>query len=46
MDRTTFKKNREAFSKLGIDELVELLASPDLKTRFFAEMALRDATST
>ena len=30
----------------SIDELVELLASEDLQTRFLAEMCLRDATST
>ncbi len=30
----------------SIDELIELLAAEDLQTRFFAEMCLRDATST
>jgi hypothetical protein len=30
----------------SIVELVELLASEDLSTRFLAEMCLRDATST
>lgn len=29
-----------------IGELIGLLASDDLETRFFAEMALRDAAST
>jgi hypothetical protein len=29
-----------------IPELIELLSSVDLQTRFLAEMCLRDATST
>ena len=29
-----------------IEELIEKLSSDDLQTRFFAEMCLRDATST
>jgi hypothetical protein len=29
-----------------IPELIELLTSEDLRTRFLAEMCLRDATST
>jgi hypothetical protein len=29
-----------------IPELIELLASDDLRTRFLAEMCLRDATAT
>jgi hypothetical protein len=29
-----------------IPELIELLLSPDLRTRFLAEMCLRDAAST
>jgi len=33
-------------AKHSIDELVELLASDELETRFLAEMCLRDATST
>ena len=33
-------------AKHSIDELVELLASGELETRFLAEMCLRDATST
>jgi hypothetical protein len=46
MDRSDFKAKREKFRKLGIDELITQLASRDLQTRFFAEIALRDATST
>jgi hypothetical protein len=44
--KNDYKNKREEFSRLGIDELITLLSSPDLETRFFAEMALRDATST
>lgn len=29
----------------SIDDLIDLLHSTDLQTRFFAEMCLRDATS-
>lgn len=29
-----------------VEELLELLASDDLRTRFLAEMSLRDATGT
>ena len=37
---------RERMAQLSIPELIELLASIDLRTRFLAEMCLRDATST
>ncbi len=30
----------------SIPQLIELLASGDLRTRFLAEMCLRDATNT
>ena len=33
-------------AKHSIDELIDLLNSDDLQTRFFAEMCLRDATNT
>jgi hypothetical protein len=33
-------------AQLSIPELIELLASDRLRTRFLAEMCLRDATST
>lgn len=33
-------------AQLSIPELIELLASDELRTRFLAEMCLRDATST
>lgn len=46
MNREEFKKIRKIFAEKTIDELVELLSSGELQTRFFAEMCLRDATST
>jgi len=33
-------------AKHSIDELIDLLNSDDLQTRFFAEMCLRDASNT
>jgi hypothetical protein len=41
-----FKRRRREFSAKPVDELLELLSSDDLQTRFIAEMALRDATGT
>lgn len=46
MNREEFAEKREAFAENSIDELIDLLASDDLQTRFFAEMCLRDATNT
>lgn len=46
MNRKEFARKRCEISKNSIDELLEMLSSDDLETRFFAEMALRDATST
>jgi len=33
-------------AQFSIPQLIELLSSPDLRTRFLAEMCLRDATNT
>ncbi|HEX8652391.1 MAG TPA: hypothetical protein VF708_16370 [Pyrinomonadaceae bacterium] len=41
-----FSAARRRMAQLSIPELIELLASDDLQTRFLAEMCLRDATST
>lgn len=41
-----FKNERAAYASLTIPELMELLASRELRVRFLAEMALRDATNT
>lgn len=46
MNRDEFAERRREMAKKSIEELVELLASEDLQIRFFAEMCLRDATST
>lgn len=46
MNRYEFAKRRREMSERSIEELIETLASDDLQTRFFAEMCLRDATST
>jgi hypothetical protein len=44
--RARFAREREALARHTIPELIALLESPSLRTRFLAEMALRDATST
>jgi len=44
--RAGFINAREEMAQKPIPDLIDLLASPDLRTRFFAEMCLRDATNT
>lgn len=44
MKKQEFAENRKSFGEKTIDELISLLSSEDLQTRFFAEMCLRDAT--
>ncbi|MGH9944951.1 MAG: hypothetical protein ACRD9R_21590 [Pyrinomonadaceae bacterium] len=46
MERTEFRAERGRMSRRTIPELIELLSSEDLRTRFLAEMCLRDATGT
>lgn len=46
MNRKEFARKRREMAKNSIDELLELLSSENLETRFLAEMCLRDATST
>ncbi len=46
MNRKEFADKRKAFSENKIPELIDLLSSENLETRFFAEMCLRDATNT
>jgi hypothetical protein len=46
MTREKFAAARAVLGARSIPELIELLASGDLQTRFLAEMCLRDATST
>ncbi len=44
--RRLFAAERARMSEHTIPELLDLLASTDLRTRFLAEMCLRDATNT
>ena len=46
MNKVEFAKLRKKFAGKSIDELLNLLSSDDLQTRFFAEMCLRDAANT
>ena len=46
MDNSKYKKLRKAFAGKPVEELLTLLTSDDLQTRFLAEMSLRDATGT
>ncbi len=46
MKRAEFVERRKVFAANSIPELIDLLSSIDLQTRFFAEMCLRDATDT
>jgi len=44
--RKTFAAERARCARLPVPQLIELLSSADLRTRFLAEMCLRDATNT
>lgn len=44
--REQFAAERERTASNSITELIELLASDNLRTRFLAEMCLRDKTNT
>jgi len=46
MTRTEFAAERARTAGRSIPELIRLLESEDLRTRFIAEMCLRDATGT
>ena len=46
MKKEEYAEKRDEMSHKSIEELIELLASDQLQTRFFAEMRLRDATNT
>jgi hypothetical protein len=46
MKRADFTLKRREMSQKSIEELIELLQSEELQTRFLAEMRLRDATNT
>lgn len=45
LSKEQFAARRTRSREHSIPELLDLLASGDLATRFFAEMALRDKTS-
>ena len=44
--REEFASARASMAQHSIPELIELLSSRELKTRFLAEMCLRDAAGT
>ncbi|MDQ1592696.1 MAG: hypothetical protein QOG71_3323 [Pyrinomonadaceae bacterium] len=44
--RKAFAAERARFARLPVPRLIELLSSEQLRTRFLAEMCLRDATDT
>lgn len=44
--REEFAAARSRLARLAIPRLIELLESESLRTRFLAEMCLRDATGT
>lgn len=46
MKRKEFAEKRCEMSQNSIPELIDLLESENLQTRFLAEMYLRDATNT
>lgn len=46
INRAEFAERRAAMAENSIDELIDLLENENLQIRFFAEMCLRDATST
>ena len=46
MNREAFVERRRRVAGRPTEELLDLLESEDLATRFIAEMCLRDATGT
>ncbi len=44
--RVAFAAERARLAQSTIPNLIDLLSSADLRTRFIAEMCLRDATDT
>lgn len=46
MTTSEFRQLRAIYAQRTIPELIELLLSAELRVRFCAEMALRDAAST
>ena len=46
MNKRKYLEKRKKYLGKSIEDLLDLLASEDLQTRFFAEMALRDMCGT
>ncbi|MCA1592384.1 MAG: hypothetical protein LC754_06985 [Acidobacteria bacterium] len=46
LNRKDFVAARARMALHSVPELIELLSSDDTRTRFLAEMSLRDATAT
>lgn len=46
MNRKEFAEKRREMAQKSIEDIIETLSGKDLQIRFFAEMCLRDATST
>lgn len=46
MNRKEFAERRKHYGGKPVEDLLRLLESEDLATRFIAEMCLRDATGT
>jgi|GEM_PF-2690462 len=46
MNACDFRQVRVEYAALPVPRLIELLASDELRVRFLAEMALRDAAGT
>ncbi len=46
MKKRKYLRSRKQFLEKSVEDLLDLLASEDLQTRFFAEMALRDISGT
>ncbi len=46
MQKNEFSQKRNEFRQKSVEELLKLLSSEKLQTRFFAEMALRDLSGT
>jgi hypothetical protein len=45
-DRGKYARERKQVAGKSVEELLQLLGSGNLRTRFLAEMGLRDATGT
>ena len=46
MKKRKYLRSRKQFLEKSIEDLLDLLGSEDLRTRFLAEMTLRDISGT